>query len=267
VQGFLNLPPKKGRPAAQVILIDTPGIHRPETRLNEKMMREVHDALEGSDLVLMITDVSQKSDAGDRYVLDLVKKTKTPVFLILNKVDKIEKPKLLPEIERWSQVHDFKEVIPISALKKDGLDDLLGSIVNALPEGPEYFPKNQITDQPERFLASEIIREQVLIGTEQEVPYASTVIIERWEEEPKLTRIAAAIFCERDGQKGILIGKGGAKLKEIGTGARLQIEKMLGKKVFLELFVKVQPEWRNSRRFVEEIDWRRQLEGLIGPSQ
>jgi GTP-binding protein Era len=267
VQGFLNLPPKKGRPAAQVILIDTPGIHRPETRLNEKMMREVHEALEGSDLVLMITDVSHKSDAGDRYVLDLVKRTNTPVFLILNKVDKIEKPKLLPEIERWSQVHDFKEVIPISALKKDGLDDLLRSIVNALPDGPEYFPKNQITDQPERFLASEIIREQVLISTEQEVPYASTVVIERWEEEPKLTRIAAAIYCERDGQKGILIGKGGAKLKEIGTGSRLQIEKMLNKKVFLELFVKVQPEWRNSRRFVEEIDWRRQLEGLVGPSE
>ncbi len=186
------------------------------------------------------------------------------MFLILNKVDKIEKPKLLPEIERWSQVHEFKEMIPISALKKDGLDDLLLAIVNALPEGPEYFPKNQITDQPERFLASEIIREQVLINTDQEVPYASTVVIERWEEEPKLTRIAAAIFCERDGQKGILIGKGGTKLKEIGTGARLQMEKMLNKKVFLELFVKVQPEWRNSRRFVEEIDWRRQLEGLVG---
>ena len=267
VQGLLNLPPKKGRPAAQVILIDTPGIHRPETRLNDKMMREVYEALEGNEIILMITDVSQKSDAGDRYVLDLIKRTKTPVFLILNKVDKIEKPKLLPEIERWSQVHEFKEMIPISALKKDGLDDLLLAIVNALPEGPEYFPKNQITDQPERFLASEIIREQVLINTDQEVPYASTVIIERWEEEPKLTRIAAAIFCERDGQKGILIGKGGTKLKEIGTGARLQIERMLNKKVFLELFVKVQPEWRNSRRFVEDIDWRRQLEGLVGPSK
>ena len=263
VQGFLNLPPKKGRPAAQVILIDTPGIHRPETRLNDKMMREVYEALEGSDLILMITDVSQKSDAGDRYVLDLINKTKTPVFLILNKVDKIEKPKLLPEIERWSQVHGFKEMIPISALKKDGLDDLLLAIVHALPEGPEYFPKNQITDQPERFLASEIIREQVLINTDQEVPYASTVVIERWEEEPKLTRVAAAIFCERDGQKGILIGKGGTKLKEIGTGARLQMEKMLGKKVFLELFVKVHPGWRESKQFVDELDWRRQIENMI----
>lgn len=267
VQGILNLPAKKGRPAAQVILIDTPGVHRPETRLNEKMMREVTDALEGSDLLLMLTDVTHKSDAGDQYVLDLVKKSKTPVFLVLNKVDRIEKPKLLPEIERWSKVYEFKEVIPISALKKDGLDDLLLAIVNALPDGPEYFPKSQITDQPERFLASEIIREQLLISTEQEVPYASTVVIEQWEEEPKLTRIAAAIYCEREGQKGILIGKQGSKLKEIGTAARLQIEKMLGKKVFLELFVKVQPEWRNSRRFVEEIDWRRQLEGLVGPGE
>ncbi|HLH07393.1 MAG TPA: GTPase Era [Terriglobales bacterium] len=267
VQGILNVPAKKGRPATQVILIDTPGVHRAETRLNEKMMREVHEALEGSDLILMITDVSHKSDAGDQYVLDLVTRANTPIFLVLNKVDKIEKPKLLPEIERWSRLYNFKEVIPISALKKDGLDDLLRVIVNALPEGPEYFPKNQITDQPERFLASEIIREQVLISTAQEVPYASTVVIERWEDEPKLTRIAAAIYCEREGQKAILIGKQGMKLKEIGTAARLQIEKMLSKKVFLELFVKVQPEWRNSRRFVEEIDWRRQLENLVGPTE
>jgi len=265
VQGILNLPAKKGRPAAQVILIDTPGVHRPDTRLNQKMMQEVREALEGSDLILLITDASQKFGPGEQFVIDMVEKTKTPAFLLLNKVDLVEKPKLLPIIERWRQLQDFKEIVPISALKKDGLDELLDLIVHNLPDGPEYFPKKQVTDQPERFLAAEIIREQVLLETEQEIPYASTVLIEQWEEEPKLTRIAAVIYCEREGQKGILIGKGGQMLKKIGTAARKGIEDMLKKKVFLELFVKVQPGWRESRGFVEGLDWRKQLEQLVRP--
>jgi GTP-binding protein Era len=189
----------------------------------------------------------------------------TPLFLLLNKIDRIEKGKLLPIIDQWRRLYEFKEVIPISALKRNGLDLLLRDLMNALPIGPKYFPDDQITDQPMRFMAGEIIREQILSATRQEVPYFTTVIVERFEEGEKLTRIAAAIYCERDSQKGILVGKAGAMLKKIGTAARLQIERMVGTRVFLELFVKVRPGWRNSREFVEELDWRRQLEGLVGP--
>ena len=160
---------------------------------------------------------------------------------------------------------DFKEVIPLSALKRDGLDLLMKQVVDALPAGPAYFPDDQITDQPARFMAAELIREQVLLDTKEEVPHATTVIVEQYEEDARLTRISAVIYCERESQKAILVGKGGQMLKKIGTGARLQIERMLGTKLFLELFVKVQPGWRDSRAFVDELDWRRQLENLTGP--
>ena len=186
---------------------------------------------------------------------------KTKAFLLLNKVDLIrEKSKLLPLIEQYRKLYDFSEVIPISALKRKGLDSLLEMVIAALPAGPAYFPEDQITDQPARFMAAEIIREQVLLNTSEEIPYATTVIVDNFEEGARLTRIAATIYCERDGQKGILVGKGGKMLKKIGTSARLQIERMLGTKVFLELYVKAEPGWRDSRRFVEELDWRRQLE-------
>jgi GTP-binding protein Era len=166
-------------------------------------------------------------------------------------------------MEQWRKLHDFREIIPISARKREGLDLLLGKLVRSLPAGPKYFPEDQITDQPARFMAAEIIREQVLMSTKEEVPYSVTVRIETFEEGEKLTRIAAAIYCERDGQKGILIGKGGQMLKKIGSQARGEIEKMLGTRVFLELFVKVRPNWRNSREFVEELDWRRELQRLV----
>ena len=263
ILGILNLPAKKGRAKAQVVLIDTPGVHRPENRLDKKMMQEVRDALEGCDLVLLITDVTQKFGTGEQFVLDLAKRSNTPVILLLNKVDLIDKRKLLPLIEQWSKLHDFREIIPISARKKIGLEDLLDAVVRALPEGQPYFPSDQLTDQPVRFLAAEIIREQVLISTQQEIPYASTVLIERYEEDERLVRIHATIYCEREGQKAILIGKGGSMLKRIGTEARHHIERMLDKKVFLELFVKVREGWRGSARAVEEtLDWKRQLEGL-----
>ncbi|MGZ4814938.1 MAG: GTPase Era [Terriglobales bacterium] len=266
VQGIINLPAKKGRPAAQVILIDTPGVHKPDTRLNQRMMQEVREGLEGSDLVLLITDATERFGPGEKFVLDMVKKSKTPAFLLLNKVDLIkQKDKLLALIDHWRQLHDFAEIVPISARKKDNLDTLLDAIVKQLPEGPAYFPSDQLTDQPLRFLVGELIREQVLLDTAEEIPYASTVIVERYEEEGKLVRIAAAIYCERESQKPILIGKGGQMLKKIGTGARQQIERMLGKKVFLELFVKVKPGWRESRQFVDELDWRRQIESMIPP--
>lgn len=263
IQGILNLPRKKGRNAAQMVLVDTPGVHRSTTSLDKKMMQEIRDALHGCDLILMIADATQPP-RHDKYVLDLVKHGDTPVILLLNKIDLIEKDKLLPIIEQYSAMHNFNQIIPISAMKKDGLDDLLDIVVKALPEGPAYFPKDQVTDQPARFLAAEIIREQLLFETEQEVPYAATVLIENFEEGDKLTRIAAIIYVERDGQKAIVIGKGGQMLKKIGTSARIQIEKMLGMKVFLELFVKVRPNWRESREFIEGTDWRRQLEGLMG---
>ena len=256
IQGIVNVPARKGRPAGQVVFLDTPGVHKPQSSLNKKMMREVHDALEGRDLLLLITDVTEKFGGGDEFVLDLVKRAGGPAFLLLNKIDRVDKGRLLPLIEGYSRKHAFQEIIPISALKRDGLDLLLDKVIHALPEGPRYFPKDQVTDQPERFLAAEIIREKILTATGQEVPYASTVQVENWEESPKLTKIAAVLYCERDGQKKILIGKGGEMMKRIGTSARLEIEKLLGTKVFLEMFVKVEPNWRESREFVEGLDWR-----------
>ena len=262
ILGIVNVERKTGGPAGQIVLIDTPGIHKPINSLNRRMMKEVYDALEGCNLLLLIVDATSKFGPADQSVLDLAKKTELPVFLLLNKVDGIEKQKLLPMIAQYQELHDFAEVIPISALKRQGLDTLLDAVLEALPEGPRYFPKDQITDQPERFLAAELIREQVLMNTSQEVPHATTVLVDQYEEGEKLTRIAATIYVERAGQKGILIGKQGATLKKIGTAARLQIERLLNQRVFLELFVKVQPNWRESRAFVEETDWRKQLERL-----
>jgi GTPase len=266
VLGVINVPKKKGRPGAQVVLIDTPGVHRAASSLGRKMMAEVREALNGCDLALIITDAAAKSNAGDEFLLDVMKGAKTPAFLLLNKIDLLrgEKRKLLPLIEKYSKLRDFREVIPISARKREGLDLLLDKVIHALPEGPHYFPEGQITDQPARFMASELIREQVLFATTEEVPHSTTVMIEQFEEGAKLTRIAAVIFCEREGQKRILIGHRGEMLKKIGTAARIEIEKMLGTKVYLELFVKVRQNWRESRGFVEELDWRKQLEHLVG---
>jgi GTP-binding protein Era len=274
ILGIIHAPKQKGRPAGQVILLDTPGVHRPDSSLGRKMMGEVREALEGCNLVLLIDDAARRRDPADQFVIDLVKKSRTPAFLLLNKIDLLRgrgegkskssksKDELLPLIDQYSRLHDFKEIIPISARKREGLDLLLEKLLAALPEGPRYFPDDQITDQPVRFMVAETIREQILLETKQDVPYATTVLIEQFEEKPRLTRVAAAIYCEREGQKAILVGKGGQMLKKVGTAARLQIEKMVGTKVFLELFVKVRSGWRESREFVEELDWRRQLDQL-----
>ena len=280
-----------GRPAAQVVLVDTPGVHKPTTQLDKRMMQEVHDALESRDAVLFIVDATRRrheveeserktpgqqrrsmSRAEDDFALQMVKRLDCPVVLVLNKIDAVPKPALLPLIAHWSALHEFADVIPISAKKKHGLDLLLDKIVALLPEGQRYFPKDQLTDQPERFLVAELIREKVLLLTGEEVPYATAVVIERYEEPQShkktkdgklpVTKIAAAIYCERAGQKAILIGRGGEMLKRIGTTARKEIEALLGTRVFLELFVKVESEWRTSRGFVEELDWRRQLEQI-----
>ncbi|HEY6768895.1 MAG TPA: GTPase Era [Candidatus Sulfotelmatobacter sp.] len=261
IQGIIHIPKKKGRDGGQIVLIDTPGVHKPDSSLGRKMMVEIREALEGCDLVLMIMDVTHKFDPRDQFAIDLLKQSKTRAFLILNKVDRLrDKSSLLPIIEEYRKLHGFEHVIPISALKRNGLDELLKLVIGTLPSGPAYFPEDQVTDQPARFLAAEIVREQLLLATSEEIPYATTVIVDGFEEGKKLTRISATIYCERDGQKGILVGKGGAMMKKIGTGARVQLERMLGTKVFLETYVKVHPGWRDSRAFVEELDWRRQLE-------
>ena len=261
IQGVVHVPKRKDKGGAQIVLLDTPGVHKPDSSLGRKMMVEVREGLEGCDLVLVIMDVSRKFDPRDQFALDLLRGTRTKAFLLLNKVDLVrEKTKLLPLIEQYRTLYEFSEVIPISALKRKGLDTLLDKVVAALPGGPAYFPEDHVTDQPARFMAAEIIREQILLNTSEEIPYATTVIVESFEEGARLTRVAATIYCERQGQKGILVGKGGAMLKKIGTSARLQMERMLGTKVFLELYVKAEPGWRDSRRFIDELDWRRQLE-------
>lgn len=266
ILGVLHVPGPKGKPAGQVVLIDTPGVHKPDSSLGRKMMTEVQEALEGCDLVLLIADVAKKLAPEDEFALQMLKRAKTPAFLLLNKIDLLrsKKESLLPRIEHYRGRHDFQQVIPFSARTREGLDVVLKEILRALPKGPQYFPEDQITDQPARFMVAEVVREQVLLATEEEIPYATTVVVEEFEEGERLTRISALIYCEREGQKAILVGKRGQMLKKIGTAARLQMEKMLGTKVFLQLFVKVHPHWRESQHFVEDLDWRRQLQQLTG---
>lgn len=260
IQGMLNVKAERARPGGQIVFIDTPGVHKPDSRLNRKMMQEIHAALESRDIILLMVDVTEKSGLADQHVLDLVKRAGGTTFLLLNKIDRLPKEKLLPLIERYSKLHEFQEIIPISAAKKQGLDTLIDRILRALPQGPRYFPEDQFTDVPEKFIAAELVREKILLKTGKELPYATAVLVERFEDKEKLIRIAAAIYCEREGQKGILIGKRGQRLKDIGTAARMELEQLLGKKVFLELFVKVKPGWRESAAFVEELDWRNQLQ-------
>jgi GTP-binding protein Era len=266
ILGIIQIPTKKGKAGGQVILIDTPGVHKPNTSLGRKMMGEVREGLEGCNLLLLIVDATRRFSEDDKTVIETLRRTGAPAFLLLNKIDLIRrgKEKLLPLMAEYSRLHNFNEIIPISARKPEGMELLLEKVIRALPEGPRYFPENQVTDQPLRFMVAEIIREQVLLATAEEVPHATSVLVEKFEDGPRLTRIAAVIYCEREGQKRILVGKQGQMLKKIGTSARVEIEKMVGTRVYLELFVKVQPGWRESRHFVHELDWRRQLAGLAG---
>ena len=263
ILGIIHLARGEGKVGGQIILIDTPGVHKPDSSLGRKMMAEVSQALDSCDLILLIADATQKGVPVDRLVLEVAKRSGRQIFLLLNKIDRIEKSRLLPVIDEWRKEFAFQEIIPISALKRIGLDVLLERVLQALPEGPRYFSDDQVTDQPVRFMAAETIREQVLLSTQEELPYSTTVIIDQFEEGERLTRIAATLYCEREGQKAILVGKRGQMLKRIGTAARLQIEKILGRRVYLELFVKVRERWRDSREFVDGLDWRRQLENLV----
>ncbi|MDR3750214.1 MAG: GTPase Era [Terracidiphilus sp.] len=307
IEGVVEVPAHKGvHPAAQIVFVDTPGVHKPGSHLDRRMLQEVYEALETRDLVLLLMDATRRVQleeaaapatepdsttppaskkhertnwaSEDEFLFGLIRKLDCPVFLLLTKIDLVPKDHLLPLIDTLTRQFSFAQIIPVSARKRDGLDILTRKIVEALPVGERYYPKDQYTDQPQRFMVAELIRESILVETGEEVPYASAVVIEQFEEpkpfvprkkgavpaRPPLTRIAAAIYCERDGQKAILIGKGGAKLKEIGTAARRQIESLLGTRVYLELHVIVEPNWRESKAFVESLDWRNQLERLAG---
>ncbi|MGH9714830.1 MAG: GTPase Era [Candidatus Acidiferrales bacterium] len=258
IQGILN------RDDAQVVLVDTPGIHKPDNVLSRQMMDELQHALEGIDVLALIADASVDFGAGDRFAIQWVQRFHGPVFLLLNKVDRVPKTRLLPLIERYNREFDFTETFPISALTGLGCFDLVNGWLKCLPEHPAYFPADQYTDQPERFLVAEIIREKAILQTREEVPHAIAVMIDNFEETEKLIRIRATLYVEREGQKGILIGKGGATMKKIGTQARLELESILGAHIFLELFVNVQPGWRQNSSIVRQLDWHRQLEQLAG---
>jgi GTP-binding protein Era len=244
------------RPDAQVVFVDTPGIHKPLSRLNQQMMTFVRQALAERDLAVLIVDASARFGRGDEFALQLLKEYAPKAILALNKIDLIPKPQLLPLIDRYSKLHDFEEIFPVSALHNDGVEDVLQAVIRLLPEGPQYFPPEIYTDQPERFLASEIIREKVIRHTQQELPHVTAVFIEQFEETETITRIHAMIVVERDSQRPIVLGAGGQRIKQIGTEARLELEKLFPPKVFLELFVKIEPHWRDRRDLVAALDYR-----------
>ncbi len=251
IQGVLTLP------HAQIVFLDTPGIHKPDTVFNQRMMEAVRAALKERDLLLYLVEANAPVSDEEREDIRMVLGTGTPAILVINKIDLVRpKSKLLPLIDEYRQLGDFAELIPISALQGDGLDRLQDAIIARLPEGPAYFPPDYLTDQPERFLAAELIREKILHLTRQEVPHAVAVMVDRWEETPNLLRISATIFVEKEGQKAIVIGAGGQLLKKVGTAARQEMEALFGRKIFLELFVKVRPRWREDPAFLAELDWR-----------
>ena len=251
VQGVLT------QPGAQVVFLDTPGIHKADSILNRRMMREVRGALDGRDVLLFVADATADLTARGRQALDVLQHTEAPVILVLNKIDLLkDKSRLLPLIARYNELRAFAACVPVSALKSTGLDPLRKEIIGRLPEGPRYFPEDHITDQPARFLAAELIREKIIRATRQEVPHSAAVMIDLWEEKPRLTRILATIYVEREGQKAIVIGAKGSVLKQVGALARLEMERLFGVKIFLEMQVKVEPGWRGKSAFLDALDWR-----------
>jgi GTPase len=232
----------------QIIFMDTPGIHKPKHRLGEQMVKTAVQTLDGVEAALFIVDATMPKGAGDEYIIELLKKVKdTPVFLLINKIDLIEKQQLFEIINSYKDSYEFAEIIPISAKSGDNVDALLDRLMGLLPEGPQYYPPDMVTDHPERFIVAELIREKVLHLTHEEVPHSVAVEVEQMQlrEEKNMLVIHAAIYTERDSQKAIIIGKSGALLKQIGQRARYDIERLLGSKVYLELWVKVKADWRN----------------------
>lgn len=249
IQGIVS------RDDGQIVFVDTPGVHKPGHLLNRRMMSAVHDAILSVDLLVLMRDASVSTGNGDRFVLELVRDAAKPSILVLNKIDKLkEKSALLPLIEGYSGEYEFAEIVPISALKGDAIDNLLTQIVKHLPVGEPIFGEDELTDQPLKQIAAEMVREKILAVTGEEIPYVTAVVPELWDEsDPAITRIFCAIFVERDSQKKIIIGKGGSRIKDVGTKARHDIEKLIGKKVFLKLFVKVVEDWRNRERDLDEM--------------
>jgi GTPase len=251
------------RPNAQIVLIDTPGVHKDSSALGRQMSAEIAEALDGIDVLLVMIDAPRGLTPADRMVFDRAAQFSGPKILLLNKIDSMSKPALLPLLEACGRENKFEEMIPISALSGDGVDTVLQTLLSRLPEGEPHFPPDQFTDQPERFLAAEIVREKVTSATRQEVPHSVGVHVEAYEEKTNLIRILATIQVERESQKGIVIGRAGNQLKEIGTAARKELEAILGTKIYLELRVKVEPDWSEDPQRVRQLDWRHEL-GRMG---
>src|SRR5271154_5121680 len=250
------------RAEGQIVFIDTPGLYDADSALGRQMMHEVAAALEDIDVLLLMVDASHPQTHMDELLLSKAKRFRGKTILVLNKVDRVAKEGLLPLIEEFSKAFEFAAIVPVSALKGGGLEQLQQEILRLLPEGAPHFPEDQVTDQPERFLAAEVIREKAIQLTYHEIPYALAVMVDKYEEKPKLLRIEVTLSVERDSQKKILIGHKGEMLKKIGTEARKELEKMLGSKIYLGLFVKVMPDWRENPARVKELDWHGQLEAL-----
>jgi GTPase len=244
-------------PEAQVIFVDTPGIHKSDSAINKRMMAAVRSSLEERDLLLLVADAQEPFSEKNERALSILRADGVPVIAVLNKIDLVHaKHDLLPLMEEYSRRYAFAACVPVSALREDGLDELRQEVIGRLPEGPEYFPPDHVTDQPARFLAAELIREKILLATRQEVPHAVTVSIDQWEETPQIVRIHATILVERAGQKAIVIGAKGAMLKKIGTLARAEMESLFGIRIFLDLHVKVESSWREKPAFLDALDWR-----------
>ncbi|MCE4989155.1 GTPase Era [Staphylococcus hominis] len=244
------------REDAQIIFLDTPGIHKPKHKLGDYMMRVAKNTLSEIDAIMFMVNVNEDIGRGDEYIMEMLKNVKTPVFLVLNKIDLVHPDALMPKIEKYKTYMNFTEIVPISALEGLNVDYFIDVLKDYLPEGPKYYPDDQISDHPEQFVVGEIIREKILHLTSEEIPHAIGVNVDRMiKESEERVRIEATIFVERDSQKGIVIGKGGKKLKEVGKRARRDIEMLLGSKVYLELWVKVQKDWRNKVNFIRQMGY------------
>jgi len=238
-------------PGGQIVLFDTPGLHKPMHAMNRRMVDAATKSLAQVDVALWVLDAREGYTPAEKYVRDLLGKTRLPVILVVNKIDAIPRLKVLPLIDRCKGLLDFADIVPVSAKPGDNVDRLTEVILGHLPEGPPLYPEEFLTDQPERFFVAEIVREKLLARTRDEIPYSAGVLIDSFKEERGMVRIEASLFVERDGQKAIVIGKGGEMLKAIGTDARKEIEEFLGAKVFLGLFVKVRPNWREDKTTLE----------------
>lgn len=241
---------------AQIIFLDTPGIHKPKHKLGDYMMRVARNTLAEIDAIMFMVNINEEIGRGDEYIMEMLKHVDTPVFLVLNKIDLVHPDDLMPKIEQYQTYMDFTEIVPISALEGHNVDHFIEVLKSYLPEGPKYYPDDQISDHPEQFVVSELIREKILHLTSEEIPHSIGVNVDRMiKESESRVRIEATIFVERNSQKGIVIGKGGEKLKEVGKRARLDIEHLLGSKVYLELWVKVQKDWRNKVNFIRQMGY------------